>query len=94
MLFLSQYPGMLSIACETFRYLLFPLYWQFVFIPVLPQRLLTCLQVIQVIYSPMNVFMLIHCIQAPVPYIVGFPGDMEDVEEYVSEDVSNQSNKQ
>ncbi|KAI9495919.1 AEX-3 domain-containing protein [Zychaea mexicana] len=66
-LFLSQYAGMLSLACETFRYLLFPLYWQFVFIPVLPRRLLTCLQ-------------------APVPYIVGFMGDMSDVEDYIAED--------
>ncbi|KAI9247713.1 AEX-3 domain-containing protein [Phascolomyces articulosus] len=66
-LFLSQYAGMLSLACEAFRYLLFPLYWQFVFIPVLPERLLTCLQ-------------------APVPYIVGFMGDMSDVEDYIAED--------
>ncbi|KAI8139770.1 AEX-3 domain-containing protein [Fennellomyces sp. T-0311] len=66
-LFLSQYAGMLSLACETFRYLLFPFYWQFVFIPVLPRRLLTCLQ-------------------APVPYIIGFMGDMSDVEEHIAED--------
>ncbi|KAF7726210.1 hypothetical protein EC973_009008 [Apophysomyces ossiformis] len=66
-LFLSQYPGMLSLACESFRYLLFPLYWQFVFIPVLPEKLLTCLQ-------------------APVPYIIGFQGDMDDLEDHIPED--------
>lgn len=44
-LFLSNYAGMLSLACESFRYLLFPFYWQFVYIPVLPEKLLTCLQV-------------------------------------------------
>ncbi|KAI9318757.1 AEX-3 domain-containing protein [Dichotomocladium elegans] len=66
-LFLSQFPGMLSLACETFRYLLFPFYWQFVFIPVIPQKLLTCLQ-------------------APIPYIIGYTGTMDEVDEYVSED--------
>lgn len=59
---------MLSLACESFRYLLFPFYWQFVFIPVLPERLLTCLQ-------------------APVPYIIGFPGDMTDLEDHAPDDV-------
>ncbi|KAI8645606.1 AEX-3 domain-containing protein [Parasitella parasitica] len=67
-LFLSQYPGMLSLACESFRYLLFPFYWQFVFIPVLPERLLTCLQ-------------------APVPYMIGFQGNMADLEDHAPEDV-------
>ncbi|KAG0183459.1 hypothetical protein DFQ29_004403 [Apophysomyces sp. BC1021] len=66
-LFLSQYPGMLSLACESFRYLLFPFYWQFVFIPVLPEKLLTCLQ-------------------APVPYIIGFQGGMDDLEDHIPED--------
>ncbi|KAI8047466.1 hypothetical protein BDF21DRAFT_441699 [Thamnidium elegans] len=65
--FLSKYTGMLSLACESFRYLLFPFYWQFVFIPVLPERLLTCLQ-------------------APVPYIIGFPGDMTDLEDHAPDD--------
>lgn len=60
---------MLSLACESFRYLLFPFYWQFVFIPVLPERLLTCLQ-------------------APVPYIIGFPGNMTDLEDHAPDDVS------
>lgn len=36
---------MLSLACESFRYLIFPFYWQFIFIPLLPDKLLTCLQV-------------------------------------------------
>ncbi|KAG2215168.1 hypothetical protein INT46_001444, partial [Mucor plumbeus] len=66
--FLSKYPGMLSLACESFRYLLFPFYWQFVFIPVLPERLLTCLQ-------------------APVPYMIGFQGTMLDLEDHVPDDV-------
>ncbi|KAI8085078.1 AEX-3 domain-containing protein [Halteromyces radiatus] len=66
-IFLSQHCGMLSLACESFRYLLFPFYWQFVFIPVLPERLLNCLQ-------------------APVPYIVGFQGDMNDIDDFVPED--------
>jgi hypothetical protein len=59
---------MLSLACESFRYLLFPFYWQFVFIPVLPERLLTCLQ-------------------APVPYIIGFQGNMTDLEDHAPDDV-------
>jgi hypothetical protein len=59
---------MLSLACESFRYLLFPLYWQFVFIPVLPERLLTCLQ-------------------APVPYMIGFPGILTDLGENIPDDV-------
>ncbi|CAO0799383.1 unnamed protein product [Mucor circinelloides] len=66
--FLSKYSGMLSLACESFRYLLFPFYWQFVFIPVLPERLLTCLQ-------------------APVPYMIGFQGSMLDLEDHAPEDV-------
>ncbi|KAL9544184.1 hypothetical protein MBANPS3_007762 [Mucor bainieri] len=66
--FLSQYAGMLSLACESFRYLLFPFYWQFVFIPVLPERLLTCLQ-------------------APVPYMIGFQGTMPDLEDHAPDDV-------
>ncbi|KAI9476079.1 MAG: AEX-3 domain-containing protein [Benjaminiella poitrasii] len=65
--FLSKYTGMLSYACESFRYLLFPFYWQFVFIPVLPERLLTCLQ-------------------APVPYIIGFNGTMDELEDHAPED--------
>ncbi|ORZ20288.1 AEX-3 domain-domain-containing protein [Absidia repens] len=65
--FLSQHCGMLSLACESFRFLLFPLYWPFVFIPLLPARLLNCLQ-------------------APVPYIIGFQGDMNDIDEFVPED--------
>lgn len=68
-IFLSQYPGMLSLACESFRYLLFPFYWQFVFIPVIPERLLTCLQ-------------------APVPYIIGFQGNMDDLEDHAPDDVN------
>lgn len=67
-MFISQYTGMLSLACESFRYLLFPFYWQFVFIPVLPERLLTCLQ-------------------APVPYIIGFQGTMTELEEHAPDDV-------
>lgn len=63
---------MLSLACESFRYLLFPFYWQFVYIPVLPERLLTCLQ-------------------APVPYLVGFQGTMEDLGDHVPEDVSEEN---
>lgn len=66
--FLSKYSGMLSLACESFRYLLFPFYWQFVFIPVLPERLLTCLQ-------------------APVPYMIGFQGTMLDLEDHAPDDV-------
>lgn len=62
---------MLSLACESFRYLLFPFYWQFVFIPVLPERLLTCLQ-------------------APVPYLIGFKGTMAELEDHAPEDVSAQ----
>lgn len=59
---------MLSLACEAFRYLLFPFYWQFVFIPLLPERLLNCLQ-------------------APVPYIIGFQGDLNDIDEIAPDDV-------
>ncbi|KAI9019384.1 AEX-3 domain-containing protein [Phycomyces nitens] len=67
-LFLSKCAGMLSLAAESFRYLLFPFYWQFVFIPVLPEKLLTCLQ-------------------APVPYIIGYQGEMDALEEYLPDDV-------
>lgn len=79
---------MLSLACETFRYLLFPFYWHFVFIPVLPEKLLTCLQVIYGTISPQhtNGFTDVYG-KAPVPYIVGFQGTMEEVESYVSEEV-------
>ncbi|KAG0978111.1 hypothetical protein G6F29_009558 [Rhizopus arrhizus] len=65
--FLSKHTGMLSLACESFRYLLFPFYWQFVYIPVLPERLLTCLQ-------------------APVPYMVGFQGTMAELDDHVPDD--------
>ncbi|KAI8370884.1 AEX-3 domain-containing protein [Choanephora cucurbitarum] len=67
-LFVSQYSGMLSLACESFQYLLFPFYWQFVCIPVLPERLLTCLQ-------------------APVPYMIGFQGTMTEAEEHAPDEV-------
>ncbi|KAF9359753.1 hypothetical protein BGX26_011526 [Mortierella sp. AD094] len=43
-IFLSSYPGMLTLASESFLYLLFPLYWQGVYIPILPSALMTCLQ--------------------------------------------------
>ncbi|KAI9272513.1 AEX-3 domain-containing protein [Sporodiniella umbellata] len=65
--FLSQNTAMLSLACESFRYLLFPFYWQFVYIPVLPERLLTCLQ-------------------APVPYMVGYQGHMSELDEHAPDD--------
>ncbi|KAG0357926.1 hypothetical protein BGZ54_000129, partial [Gamsiella multidivaricata] len=42
--FLSSYLGMLTLASESFLYLLFPLYWQGVYIPILPSALMTCLQ--------------------------------------------------
>ncbi|KAI7866235.1 hypothetical protein BDF14DRAFT_1728679 [Spinellus fusiger] len=67
-LFLSKHSSMLSLAAESFRYLLFPFYWQFVFIPVLPEKLLTCLQ-------------------APVPYIIGYQGEMEDLDDDLPEDI-------
>ncbi|KAG0277648.1 hypothetical protein BGZ95_005574 [Linnemannia exigua] len=43
-IFLSSYLGMLTLASESFLYLLFPLYWQGVYIPILPSALMTCLQ--------------------------------------------------
>ncbi|OAD78383.1 hypothetical protein PHYBLDRAFT_140478 [Phycomyces blakesleeanus NRRL 1555(-)] len=67
-LFLSKCAGMLSLAAESFRYLLFPFYWQFVFIPVLPEKLLTCLQ-------------------APVPYIIGYQGEIDELDEHLPDDV-------
>ncbi|KAG0220538.1 hypothetical protein BGX31_010888 [Mortierella sp. GBA43] len=42
--FVSSYPGMLTLACESFLYLLFPLYWYGVYIPILPSDAMTCLQ--------------------------------------------------
>ncbi|GJJ75255.1 hypothetical protein EMPS_07613 [Entomortierella parvispora] len=43
-IFLSSHLGMLTLASESFLYLLFPLYWQGVYIPILPAALMTCLQ--------------------------------------------------
>ncbi|KAF8984485.1 hypothetical protein BGZ46_007949 [Entomortierella lignicola] len=43
-IFVSSYPGMLTLAGESFLFLLFPLYWQGVYIPILPSALMTCLQ--------------------------------------------------
>ncbi|KAF9433465.1 hypothetical protein BGZ76_009428 [Entomortierella beljakovae] len=43
-IFVSSFPGMLTLASESFLYLLFPLYWQGVYIPILPSALMTCLQ--------------------------------------------------
>ncbi|KAF9275864.1 hypothetical protein BGZ68_010456 [Mortierella alpina] len=43
-IFLSSYLAMLTLASESFLYLLFPLYWQGVYIPILPSSLMTCLQ--------------------------------------------------
>ena len=40
----SSYLGMLTLATESFLYLYFPLYWQGVYIPILPAALMTCLQ--------------------------------------------------
>ncbi|KAI7820549.1 AEX-3 domain-containing protein [Gamsiella multidivaricata] len=40
----SSYPGMLTLASESILYLFFPLYWQGVYIPILPAALMTCLQ--------------------------------------------------
>ncbi|KAI8066903.1 AEX-3 domain-containing protein [Gongronella butleri] len=65
--FLSQHLGMLSVTAEAFRYLLFPFYWPYVYIPIVPEKLLTCLQ-------------------APVPYIIGFQGNIDDIEDYRPDD--------
>ncbi|KAF8942943.1 hypothetical protein BGZ47_005957 [Haplosporangium gracile] len=43
-IFLSSHLGMLTLATESFLYLFFPLYWQGVYIPILPAALMTCLQ--------------------------------------------------
>ncbi|KAF8926588.1 hypothetical protein BGZ58_011066 [Dissophora ornata] len=43
-IFVSSYLGMLTLACESFLYLLFPLYWQGVYVPILPSALMTYLQ--------------------------------------------------
>ncbi|KAF9082901.1 hypothetical protein BGX23_011971 [Mortierella sp. AD031] len=43
-IFLSSHLGMLTLAAESFLYLFFPLYWQGVYIPILPAALMTCLQ--------------------------------------------------
>ncbi|KAF9937543.1 hypothetical protein BGZ67_001111 [Mortierella alpina] len=43
-IFVSSYLGMLTLATESFLYLYFPLYWQGVYIPILPAALMTCLQ--------------------------------------------------
>ncbi|KAG0258686.1 hypothetical protein BG011_003144 [Mortierella polycephala] len=42
--FVSSYLGMLTLASESILYLLFPFYWQGVYIPILPSSLMTCLQ--------------------------------------------------
>ncbi|KAF9169366.1 hypothetical protein BGX21_011447 [Mortierella sp. AD011] len=44
LIFVSSYPGMLTLASEGFLFLLFPFYWQGVYIPILPSALMTCLQ--------------------------------------------------
>ncbi|KAG0228034.1 hypothetical protein BGW41_003576 [Actinomortierella wolfii] len=43
-IFLSSHLGMLTLASESFLYLLFPLYWQGVYIPILPAEMMTCVQ--------------------------------------------------
>ncbi|KAF9094187.1 hypothetical protein BGX27_001508, partial [Mortierella sp. AM989] len=43
-IFLSSHLGMLTLASESILYLFFPLYWQGVYIPILPAALMTCLQ--------------------------------------------------
>ena len=43
-IFVSSYLGMLTLASESILYLFFPLYWQGVYIPILPAALMTCLQ--------------------------------------------------
>ncbi|KAF9188389.1 hypothetical protein BGZ51_000635 [Haplosporangium sp. Z 767] len=43
-IFVSSYLGMLTLASESLLYLFFPLFWQGVYIPILPAGLMTCLQ--------------------------------------------------
>jgi hypothetical protein len=43
-LIISSYPDMLYQVAHSITYLIYPLYWQGVFIPVLPARLMACLQ--------------------------------------------------
>ncbi|KAF9351173.1 hypothetical protein BGX26_010761 [Mortierella sp. AD094] len=43
-IFVSSHMGMLTLASESILYLFFPLYWQGVYIPILPAALMTCLQ--------------------------------------------------
>ncbi|KAF9357085.1 hypothetical protein BGX34_009611 [Mortierella sp. NVP85] len=43
-IFVSSYPGMLTLASESILYLLFPLYWHHIYIPVLPSSLREYLQ--------------------------------------------------
>ncbi|OZJ02123.1 hypothetical protein BZG36_04744, partial [Bifiguratus adelaidae] len=43
-IFLSKHTQMLTLAAESSLILAYPFYWPFVYIPVLPDRLMTCLQ--------------------------------------------------
>ncbi|CAH1758796.1 14217_t:CDS:10 [Entrophospora sp. SA101] len=43
-LLISSFPDMLYLVAHSITYLLYPFYWQGVFIPVLPARLMACLQ--------------------------------------------------
>ncbi|OLL22940.1 DENN domain-containing protein [Neolecta irregularis DAH-3] len=43
-IFLSTFPAMLHAAARTLVHLLYPLIWRGVYIPVLPSRLLSCLE--------------------------------------------------
>ncbi|KAG0201010.1 hypothetical protein BGX28_006084 [Mortierella sp. GBA30] len=42
--FVSSFLGMLTLASESFLYLFFPLYWQGVYIPILPTAMMTVLE--------------------------------------------------
>ncbi|CAG8470634.1 5561_t:CDS:10 [Ambispora gerdemannii] len=43
-LLISSYPDMLFLVAHSITYLMYPLSWQGVFIPILPARLMACLQ--------------------------------------------------
>ncbi|CAG8559961.1 2642_t:CDS:10 [Ambispora leptoticha] len=43
-LLISSYPDMLFLVAHSITYLMYPLRWQGVFIPILPARLMACLQ--------------------------------------------------
>lgn len=84
-IFVSKHPSMLSSAAAALKSLIFPFKWQGIYIPILPRRLVACLEgklLTPAVYAAMT-----DDLVAPTPYIMGIDKQFSDLDMPAGDDV-------